>query len=125
MALRPRFLPTLLALMLLSAAAPAQATWWVDAAGVPPGSGSPNDPYVEIQVALAAATTVDGDRIRVRPGVYLESDIDFLGKQVEIVSTAFEGKLPLERHRMVYAIFNDVMGGALHALSLKTRTPGE
>jgi hypothetical protein len=39
----------LLALGLLSLPAPAQTTWYVDAAGVPPGSGTPGDPYTKIQ----------------------------------------------------------------------------
>ena len=45
--------------------------------------------------------------------------------RVEIVSQAFEGQPPLKRHRMVYSLFEDVLGGALHALSLDTRAPGE
>lgn len=45
--------------------------------------------------------------------------------EVEVVSEAFAGMNSLARHRKVYAIFSDVVGGALHALSLKTRTPDE
>ena len=45
--------------------------------------------------------------------------------KVEIVSTAFAGKTPLQRHRLVYAPLKDVMGGALHALALTTKAPGE
>jgi stress-induced morphogen len=45
--------------------------------------------------------------------------------EVEVVSAAFAGLGSLQRHRKVYAIFADVVGGALHALSLKTRAPGE
>ena len=45
--------------------------------------------------------------------------------EVEVVSEAFEGISPLQRHRMVYGPLKDVLGGALHALSLKTRTPAE
>lgn len=44
---------------------------------------------------------------------------------VVVVSEQFEGKLPIARHRMVYAPLNDVLGGALHALALKTVTPSE
>lgn len=45
---------------------------------------------------------------------------------VTVVSDAFEGVLPVQRHRMVYAPLNDVMGdGALHALKLTTKTPSE
>ena len=42
---------------------------------------------------------------------------------VEVVSETFAGVSPVNQHRMVYAAFTDVMGGALHALKLKTRTP--
>lgn len=42
-----------------------------------------------------------------------------------VVSAAFTGKLPLARHRMVYATLGDLMGGAIHALALKTLTPEE
>lgn len=44
---------------------------------------------------------------------------------VRIVAAAFAGRSLVERHRMVYAAFQDVMGGPLHALSLKTLAPGE
>ena len=44
---------------------------------------------------------------------------------VDIVSAAFAGKLPLARHRMVYATLGELMGGAIHALALKTVTPDE
>ncbi len=37
----------------------------------------------------------------------------------------FAGKLPLARHRMVYATLGELMGGAIHALSLRTLTPEE
>lgn len=42
-----------------------------------------------------------------------------------VVSPAFAGKLPLARHRMVYATLGDLMGGEIHALSLRTLTPEE
>jgi acid stress-induced BolA-like protein IbaG/YrbA len=42
-----------------------------------------------------------------------------------VISQQFNGKLPLARHRMVYATLGDLMGGAIHALSLKTLTPME
>jgi acid stress-induced BolA-like protein IbaG/YrbA len=43
--------------------------------------------------------------------------------EARVVSAAFAGKLPLARHRMVYATLGDLMGGAIHALSLRTLTP--
>jgi stress-induced morphogen len=45
--------------------------------------------------------------------------------EVVVVSGAFAGRSLIERHRMVYAPLQDVLGGALHALSLKTLAPGE
>ena len=45
--------------------------------------------------------------------------------ETRVVSEAFAGKLPLARHRMVYATLGDKMGGEIHALALKTLTPEE
>jgi acid stress-induced BolA-like protein IbaG/YrbA len=45
--------------------------------------------------------------------------------EASVVSEAFRGKLPLARHRLVYATLGDLMGGAIHALALKTVTPDE
>jgi len=45
--------------------------------------------------------------------------------EATVVSPAFAGKMPLARHRMVYATLGDLMGGAIHALALKTVTPEE
>jgi acid stress-induced BolA-like protein IbaG/YrbA len=42
-----------------------------------------------------------------------------------VICEAFAGKLPLARHRMVYATLGDRMGGEIHALALKTVTPDE
>ncbi len=42
-----------------------------------------------------------------------------------VVSDDFRGKLPLARHRMVYATLGARMGGEIHALALKTLTPDE
>jgi acid stress-induced BolA-like protein IbaG/YrbA len=42
-----------------------------------------------------------------------------------VVCAAFQGKLPLARHRLVYATLGERMGGEIHALSLKTLTPDE
>jgi acid stress-induced BolA-like protein IbaG/YrbA len=45
--------------------------------------------------------------------------------EATVVCDAFAGKMPLARHRMVYATLGDLMGGAIHALALKTVTPAE
>ena len=44
---------------------------------------------------------------------------------VDIVSSAFAGKLPLARHRLVYAALGDMMQTDIHALAIRARTPGE
>jgi stress-induced morphogen len=45
--------------------------------------------------------------------------------EIEIVSAAFAGLPTLQRHRLVHAPLRDVLGGALHAVALRTRTPDE
>jgi acid stress-induced BolA-like protein IbaG/YrbA len=45
--------------------------------------------------------------------------------EATVIAEAFAGKLPLARHRLVYATLGDLMGGAIHALALKTLTPAE
>lgn len=42
-----------------------------------------------------------------------------------IVSPAFEGKLLIKRHRLVYAALEEEMKGPIHALTLETLTPAE
>jgi len=40
-----------------------------------------------------------------------------------VVSASFEGKMTIERHRMVYGLLQDEMdSGEVHALSLRTLT---
>ena len=60
------------------------------------------------------------------PGAHIEvSGDDGVHFEAVVVSDAFAGKLPLARHRMVYATLGDRMGGEIHALALKTLTPDE
>lgn len=42
-----------------------------------------------------------------------------------VIAEAFAGKLPLARHRLVYATLGERMGGEIHALALRTLTPQE
>ena len=42
-----------------------------------------------------------------------------------VVSAAFLGKGPVDRHRMIYAALGDAMHGPIHALALETSTPEE
>jgi BolA protein len=44
---------------------------------------------------------------------------------VDIVAEAFRGRLPLARHRMVYAALGELMVTDIHALAIRARAPGE
>ena len=57
-----------------------------------------------------------------RAAVQGEDGVHF---EATVVSDAFAGKLPLARHRLVYATLGERMGGEIHALALKTLTPDE
>ena len=63
-------------------------------------------------------------------GAFPDADIEIVDLtgtrdhyQARIVSRAFEGKSPIEQHRMVYAALGSAMQGPIHALALKTYTP--
>jgi len=42
-----------------------------------------------------------------------------------IVSPAFAGTNPIQRHRMVYAALAEMMPDGIHALAIEARAPGE
>jgi stress-induced morphogen len=44
--------------------------------------------------------------------------------RAEVVSDHFEGLSRIEQHQLVYSIFGTEIGGPIHALSIKTSTPG-
>jgi stress-induced morphogen len=44
--------------------------------------------------------------------------------RAEVVSERFEGLSRIEQHQLVYEVFGDEVGGPIHALSIKTSTPG-
>jgi acid stress-induced BolA-like protein IbaG/YrbA len=41
-----------------------------------------------------------------------------------VVSPEFAGRTRVQQHRLVYAALGDRMGGEIHALALRTLTPG-
>jgi acid stress-induced BolA-like protein IbaG/YrbA len=45
--------------------------------------------------------------------------------QALVVSKAFAGKSRIQRHQLVYAALGERMREEIHALSMKTLTPGE
>ncbi len=57
-----------------------------------------------------------------RVEVFGEDGVHF---EARVICEAFAGKLPLARHRMVYATLGEKMGGEIHALALKTLTSEE
>jgi stress-induced morphogen len=61
------------------------------------------------------------------PGAHVSVD-DLTGGgdhfRAEIVSDRFEGLSRIQQHKLVYDVFGDDIGGAIHALSIKTSTPG-
>ena len=44
--------------------------------------------------------------------------------RAEVVSERFAGLSRVEQHQLVYSVFGDEVGGPIHALSIKTSTPG-
>jgi acid stress-induced BolA-like protein IbaG/YrbA len=62
------------------------------------------------------------------PGAHVEvQDTTGGGDHFEalVVSDAFEGKTPVERHQVVYKALGDAMRVRVHALSLRTLTPAQ
>ena len=43
--------------------------------------------------------------------------------RAEIVAEQFAGLSRIEQHQLVYGVFGEEVGGAIHALSIKTSTP--
>ena len=43
--------------------------------------------------------------------------------RAEIVSARFEGLSRIQQHKLVQEVFGGELGGAIHALSIKTSTP--
>lgn len=44
---------------------------------------------------------------------------------VTVVAAAFAGKLPLARHRLIYAALGELMQTDIHALAIRALAPGE
>jgi stress-induced morphogen len=42
-----------------------------------------------------------------------------------VTSAAFAGRSRIEQHKLVYGVFGEEIGGAIHALSLKTQAQEE
>jgi stress-induced morphogen len=44
--------------------------------------------------------------------------------RAEVVSDRFDGLSRIDQHKLIYDVFGEDVGGPIHALSLKTSTPG-
>jgi len=44
--------------------------------------------------------------------------------RAEVVSDRFDGLSRIQQHKLVYDVFGAEVGGPIHALSIKTSTPG-
>jgi stress-induced morphogen len=42
-----------------------------------------------------------------------------------VTAPAFEGLSRIDQHRLVYGVFGDEVGGAIHALALRTQAPAD
>ncbi len=56
---------------------------------------------------------------------FIEVEGDGHHFQAIIVSAAFAGKRPIQRHQLVYEALGERMREEIHALSMKTLTPEE
>ncbi len=60
------------------------------------------------------------------PGSHAEVE-DYTGGgdhfRATVTSATFAGRSRIEQHRLVYDVLASEIGGAIHALSLKTQTP--
>ncbi|QMU56669.1 MAG: BolA/IbaG family iron-sulfur metabolism protein [Candidatus Mycalebacterium zealandia] len=54
---------------------------------------------------------------------HVEVDGDGTHFEAVVVSGDFEGKSPVDRHKLVYSALGDAMKEEIHALSIKTYTP--
>lgn len=61
-------------------------------------------------------------------GAYAEVE-DYTGGgdhfRATVTAPAFDGLSRIQQHRLVYAVFGAEIGGAIHALALKTQAPSK
>jgi stress-induced morphogen len=62
------------------------------------------------------------------PGAYAEVE-DYTGGgdhfRATVAAEAFDGLSRIAQHRLVYDVFGTEIGGAIHALALKTQAPSK
>ncbi|MFM1885324.1 MAG: hypothetical protein RL026_481 [Pseudomonadota bacterium] len=70
------------------------------------------------QLAELIRAGLPGAQVEVRS----DDDVHFTAR---VVSEAFAGRRPLQRHQLVYSTLGGRMGGEIHALSIDALTPAE
>jgi stress-induced morphogen len=95
----------------------------------PPAVGPQAGRRLAILYAREAMPSPEDIRQRIEasiPGASAEVE-DYTGGgdhfRATVTAAAFEGRSRIEQHRLVYEVFGAEIGGAIHALSLKTQTP--
>jgi stress-induced morphogen len=62
------------------------------------------------------------------PGAHADVE-DYTGGgdhfRATVTAPAFDGLSRIQQHRLVYGVFGAEIGGAIHALALKTETPSK
>ena len=74
---------------------------------------------------IAALQPLHSEHLDVQDESHMHSRGQETHYKAVIVSPAFAGLNAVKRHQKVYATLGELMGGAIHALSLKTLTPDE
>jgi stress-induced morphogen len=76
--------------------------------------------FSEEKLQEAVAQAFPGAIVAVRDTTGTSDHFELL-----VVSDVFAGRSLVERHRMIYAVLGDAVGGAIHALSIRAQTPAE
>lgn len=76
--------------------------------------------YSEERLYQAVAQAFPGALVSVRDTTGTNDHFELL-----VVSDVFAGRSLVERHRMIYAVLGDAVGGPIHALSIRAHTPAE
>jgi len=62
------------------------------------------------------------------PGAHAEVE-DYTGSgdhfRASVTAPAFDGLSRIQQHRLVYAVFGEEIGAAIHALALQTQAPSK
>ena len=78
---------------------------------------------IDAELAPTALEVIDESHLHAgHAGARPEGETHF---RLDVVSSAFEGKSRVERHRLVNGLLEDAFKRGLHALAVRARTPGE